>query len=261
MRRDGLVLLSADRLGALDVPHAFTTRAGGVSAPPLDALNLGRGVGDAPEAVLENRRRAIGVLGRGVDDHVEATQVHGRGVAAVTAMHRGQVLAGIDGLTSVDPAVLLAVHCADCVPILLADPRGRAVAALHTGWRGLAAGAALAAVTAMREVFGSRPGDLIAAIGPSIGPCCYEIDAPVVERLRDWPWHRDVLTPTGRREHWMLDLWEANRRQLADAGVPAEGIAVAGLCTAHHPALFFSARRDGRTGRMAAMIAPSPAPR
>jgi hypothetical protein len=261
VRHDGLVLLSAELLGAPGVPHAFTTRAGGISAPPLDTLNLGRGVGDAPEAVLENRRRALGALGRVPDDHVEATQVHGREVAAVDAAHRGQVIAGADGLTSADPAVLLAVHCADCVPILLADPRRRAVAAVHTGWRGLAAGAALAAVTAMREAFGSRPGDLVAAIGPSIGPCCYEIDTRVVERLRDWPWRDAVLAPSGRQEHWMLDLWEANRRQLADAGVPVTSIAVAGLCTSHHPALFFSARRDGRTGRMAAMIAPPPGPR
>lgn len=261
VRRDGLVLLSADLLGALGVPHAFTTRVGGVSAPPLDALNLGRGVGDAREAVRENRTRALRALERSLGDHVEASQVHGREVALVTGAHRGQVVPGADGLASADPAVVLAVHCADCVPLLLADARRRAVAAVHTGWRGTGAGAAQAAVSAMGHAFGSRPGDLVAAIGPSIGPCCYEVDAPVVERVRGWPWRDAVLTPSRRQGHWMFDLWEANRRQLVDAGVPSAAIAVAGLCTAHHPALFFSARRDGHTGRMAAIIATSPAPR
>jgi hypothetical protein len=261
MQRGGLTLLVATALADRDIPHLFTTRAGGVSAPPFTSLNLGHGAGDAPEAVIENRARALGVLGRSLADHVEASQVHGREVAAVAAAQRGQVLPGADGLVSADPAVVLAVHCADCVPILLVDPRRRAVAAVHSGWRGLAAGAVQAAVTAMYGTFGSRPGDLLAAIGPSIGPCCYEIDAPVVSRLRDWTWHHDVLKPSGRQGHWMLDLWEANRRQLLDAGVPAPSIAVAALCTAHHPALFFSARRDGRTGRMAALITAAPADR
>ncbi len=217
-------------------------------------------MGDAPEAVVANRARALGALGRSVADHVEAAQVHGREVALVTRAHRGENVPGVDGLISTDPAVVVAIHCADCVPILLVDARRRVVAGVHTGWRGTAAGMAAAAVAAMLDAFGSRPGDLVAAIGPSIGPCCYEIDAPVVERLRAWPWYTEVLAPGGRQETWMLDLWEANRRQLVDAGVPAPSIATAGLCTAHHPALFFSHRRDGPTGRMAAMITTAPGP-
>ena len=258
--RDGLVLLRAAPLDALGVPHAFTTRSGGVSAPPFEALNLGRGVGDAPEAVAENRARAVRALGRAPDDHVEASQVHGREVASVTGAHRGQTMPGADGLVSADPAAVLAIHCADCVPILLVDPRRRVVAAVHTGWRGTAAGAAAAAVSAMAAACGSDPGDLIAAIGPSIGPCCYEVDAPVVEGLAAWPWYEQVLAParSARPGRWMLDLWEANRRQLVGAGVSPSSITATGLCTAHHPALFFSHRRDGATGRMAAMIALTP---
>ncbi len=243
-------------LEGLHVPHGFTTREGGASAPPFDTLNLGRAVGDDPEAVRANRARVLQVLGRSPADQVEASQVHGHHVAVVERADRGGTVPDADGLITRDPAVVLAMHCADCVPLLLVDPARRAVAAVHTGWRGTAAGAARAAVGAMVEAFGSRPGNLVAAIGPAIGPCCYEVDAPVVERFAPWPWRDRVVSPapSGR---WMLDLWEANRRQIVDAGVPPESVAVAGLCTAHHPALFFSHRRDGATGRMAAHIAVS----
>lgn len=159
-------------------------------------------------------------------------------------------------MISQDPGVLLAVHSADCVPLLLADPARAAIAAVHTGWRGTAAGAGIAAVEAMTETFGSRPADLVAAIGPAIGPCCYEVDAPVVERFSHWSWRDRVFTP-GRPGRWMMDLWEANRLQLVGAGIPPGAITIAPLCTVHHPALFFSHRRDGRSGRMGALIALS----
>ncbi len=253
--RDGLPLLLAAPLDALGVPHAFTTRMGGASAPPFDTLNLSRGVGDAPAAVAGNRARVIEALGRTLDDHVEATQVHGRDIAVATAADRGSTLDGADGMLTGDPRVVLAVHCADCVPVLLVDGRRGTVAAVHTGWRGTAAGAAQAAVSAMREACGSDPQDLVAAIGPAIGPCCYEVDAPVFDRFAAWPWRDAVFVPV-RSGRWHLDLWEANRRQLAAAGVPPGAITVAGLCTAHHPALLFSHRRDGKTGHMAALIAP-----
>ncbi len=240
----------------MDVPHAFTTREGGASAHPFNTMNLGRGVGDLPDAVRTNRTRVLAALGRSLAEQVEASQVHGNQAAVVDAADRRRTVPGVDALITRDPGVVLAMHCADCVPLLLVDPVRRAVAAVHTGWRGTAAGAAPAAISAMVGTFGSRPADLLAAIGPAIGPCCYEVDAPVVERFAPWPWRERVVSPapSGR---WMLDLWEANRRQIVDAGVPPGSVAVAGLCTAHHPALFFSHRRDGATGRMAAHIAVS----
>ncbi len=253
--RQGLRLLLANRLEALGVAHAFTTRSGGTSAPPFDTLNLSRGVGDTPSHVAANRARVLAALGRSPDDHVEATQVHGREIAVATAADRGRTLAGADGILSRDPRVVLAVHCADCVPVLLADARGGAVAAVHSGWRGTAAGAVQAAVAAMRGVCGSDPQDVVAAIGPAIGPCCYEVDAPVFDSFAAWPWRDDVFV-RGRPGHWHLDLWEANSRQLEAAGLPPEGIARVGLCTSHHAELFFSHRRDGKTGHMAALIAP-----
>lgn len=249
------MLLQAGLLEALGVPHAFTTRLGGVSAQPFDTLNLGRAAGDDPAAVRENRARALAALGRDTSNQVEASQVHGREIAVVNAAHRGQRIRGADGLTSRDPSAVLAMHCADCAPVLVSDPTTGAVAAVHTGWRGTASGAASAAIRTMGEAFGSRPEDLVVAIGPAIGPCCYEVGGEVVEALAPWPWQSAVLRPSSEGR-WFLDLWEANRRQIESAGVPPWAITTAGLCTACHPDLFFSHRRSGRTGRMAALIAP-----
>lgn len=251
------MLLLAEPLEGLGVTHAFTTRPGGRSVPPFDTLNLGRGVGDDPDAVRDNRARALAALGRSPTDHVEASQVHGSVMAVVGVADRGEKIAGVDGLATRDPSVVLAMHAADCVPILLVDPVQRAVAAVHTGWRGTAAGAAGAAVAAMTRAFGSRAQDLVAAIGPAIGACCYEVDAPVVERFASWPWHNRVLARV-RPDRWRLDLWEANRTQLTGAGLPPQAVTTAGLCTSCHPAVFFSHRRDGATGRMAALIALAP---
>ncbi|MDR7483811.1 MAG: peptidoglycan editing factor PgeF [Armatimonadota bacterium] len=252
--RDGLAWLAAASLAALDVVHAFTTRMGGTSAPPYDTLNLGRGVGDRPEAVRANRARVLAALGRALDDHVEASQVHGAAVAVVGAAQRGRKVDGVDALATRERSVVLAMHCADCVPVLLADPVRGAVAAVHTGWRGTASGAAAATVAAMAQAFGSRPADLVAAIGPTIGPCCYEVDAPVLAGFAAWPWRDRVFRPS-RPDRWSLDLPEANRLQLVAAGVRDAAISAAGLCTSCHAALFFSHRRDGRTGRMGALIA------
>jgi YfiH family protein len=244
----------ADRLAALGVPHAFTTRLGGGSAPPFDTLNLGRGVGDAPEAVRANRAAVLRALGRSLEDQVEATQVHGCEAAVAGSTQRGQTISGVDILITCAPSVVLAIHSAVCVPILVFDPIRRAAAAVHTGWRGTAAGAAWAAVAALVKRCGSRASDLVAAVGPAIGPCCYEVDRPVFERFASWPWRAAVFAPE-RGDRWRLDLWDANVRQLTDAGLPAAAISLAGLCTACHPDAFFSHRRDGPTGRMVAHIA------
>jgi hypothetical protein len=250
-RHRTLPLLLADALAAFGVAHAFTTRLGGCSRPPFDSLNVGRGVGDDPEAVRANRSAVLGALGRSLEDQVEATQVHDRAAAVVSREQRGQTVSDVDILVTRDPGVVLAMHSADCVPVLLFDPVRHAAAAVHTGWRGTAAGAVPVAVAGLHRWCGSRPADLIAVMGPAIGPCCYQVDRPVFEQFESWPWRADVFAPSGRG-HWRLDLWEANRRQLTDAGVPAAAISQAGLCTSCYPEAFFSHRRDGRTGRMVA---------
>jgi purine-nucleoside/S-methyl-5'-thioadenosine phosphorylase / adenosine deaminase len=162
-----------------------------------------------------------------------------------------------DILVTDDPSVALAVVVADCVPLLIADPRSGAVAAVHAGWRGTAAGAAPAAVAAMVREFGARPERLVVAEGPSIGPCCYTVGAELIDafvtggfagEIDEW-FTRDA---TGGLR---LDLWAANRDQLMACGVPGRSIHRSGLCTASHPEWFASYRRDGPgTGRIAAVI-------
>ncbi len=165
-----------------------------------------------------------------------------------------------DILATDDPSVALAVQVADCVPLLLADRQTGAVAAVHAGWRGTAAGAAPAAVTALVREFGARPDRLVAAQGPSIGPCCYTVGEELVDAFRAGGFARSV-------DRWFvrddagglkLDVWAANRDQLVSSGVPAAAIHAADLCTSSRPDLFASYRRDGSgTGRIAAVIRSS----
>ena len=159
-----------------------------------------------------------------------------------------------------DPEVTVAVQVADCAAILMVDRRTGAVAAAHAGWRGSAAGVARHAVAAMQEVLGSRPSDLSAALGPSIGPCCYEVGSGLAQAFRDGGWDAGHLARwfSRRGDSTYLDLWQANADQLAAAGVPPHEIAVSRLCTSCHPEWFFSYRRDGAgTGRLAGFIRPA----
>jgi YfiH family protein len=162
-----------------------------------------------------------------------------------------------DVLMTDDPSVALAIQVADCVPLLLADRHSGAVAAVHAGWRGTAAGAAPAAVAALAREFGARPEELVVAQGPSIGPCCYTVGDELIDAFRTGGFASEIDRWFGRDAggDFRLDLWSANRDQLMASGVPAASIHQAGLCTASHPDLFPSYRRDGPgTGRMAAVI-------
>lgn len=151
-----------------------------------------------------------------------------------------------DALLTAVPGLLLSIRTADCVPLLLVDERRKVIAVAHSGWRGTAGQIAVAAVEAMREHFSSRPKDLHAAIGPSIGPCCYDVGPEVAAQFQSiFPERADL----SRRTH--IDLAEANRRQLLQAGIPSERIYVARICTSCNPAEFHSWRRDrGTAGRM-----------
>ncbi|MGQ9628744.1 MAG: peptidoglycan editing factor PgeF [bacterium] len=230
---------------------AFSTRIGGVSPPPFESLNTSLNVGDARERVLRNRARLSESLGFDARAIVAAQQVHGCNISIVGEGNRGRGalnfedgLPGTDALITSSPGLPLAVFTADCVPILIADLGKRAVAAIHAGWRGTAKGVARRAVKLMREKFESDPSHYIAAIGPSIGPCCYEVGPEVVEAV-------------GREfsNGGKVDLWAANQDQLEGEGIPPQNIFVSRICTFHNPELFYSYRRDGkRTGGMMNVI-------
>ncbi len=155
-----------------------------------------------------------------------------------------------------DPSLALSVRVADCVPLLLADRRTGAVAAVHAGWKGTAAGAAMVAVRSLMSTYGAQPDDIIAAVGPSIGPCHYEVGPELADQFLA---HADAQAWFTSDAQPRLDLWRATRDQLARAGVPPQQIHVCALCTFDDPALFHSYRRDGtNAGRLVAAIRSGP---
>jgi hypothetical protein len=230
------------------VRAAFSCRDGGVSGGPYATLNLGGGVGDEPRAVAENRRRFAAAFGFAPDAAAGARQVHGAEVVAVTAPGAA---GAADGLCTDVPGVVLTIAVADCAAVFLADGARGAVALCHAGWRGAAAGIAGAAVAALGRRFGCRPEDLHACISPCIGPCCYEVDAPVLAAFGP----RACRFLPGRPGHARLDLPGSLALQLRQAGLRERRIAAAGLCTACEAPWLYSHRRDhGRTGRMHAAL-------
>ena len=230
--------------------HGFTTRDGGVSEPPYDRLNLGGAVGDDAARVAENWRLLERATGLGF---ARVRQVHGARVVRAGAACEPAEEA--DAVVSTAAGVAACISIADCVPVLLADPETGAVAAIHAGWRGTLARAAAAAVAALDEA-GAPAARLLAAVGPSIGPCCYEVSEDLAARFgAELPGSVAASPVPGGRPH--LDLWTANRAVLTAAGVAAERIHLLGACTSCGGDLFFSHRRDaGRTGRQMAFIAP-----
>lgn len=242
--------------GPAGIVAGMSLRAGGVSAAPWASLNCALHVGDDPDHVRENRRRLALSAGFAPEDWTSAEQTHGNRVRVVEAADRGAgrrtretAFPDTDAMITREPGILLAAFFADCVPLFFVDPVRRAVGIAHAGWRGTALDIAGRTVRAMAEAFGTNPGDLRAAIGPSIGPCCYEVDDAVVGQIGADAARR---TAGGR---FMLDLKEANRQFMIKAGLAPNHIEVSGYCTRCRTDLFFSHRGEGgTTGRMAAFI-------
>lgn len=229
--------------------HAISSRLGGVSEQPYATLNLSLSVGDDPQRVRTNRRRFADAVGVSDEQVVPSRQVHGISVWQVT--DSGEPPCEADVLVTNVPNLFLSQRFADCVPIFLWDPDHHAAAAAHAGWRGTAAGVAGVAVEALQQRYGSQPSRLLAGIGPSIGPCCYEVGPEVAVQFAKQP---DCVR-AGRDNTVMLDLWELNRRALVASHVPDEWIEVARQCTRCLHATFFSHRADGYpSGRFGTLI-------
>ena len=301
--RGGLEWIELARLARLPwMLHAFSTRMGGASRAPAAGLNLGFIETDSRANVQRNRRRFFRELGAEKLLPAELHQIHSAKVFQVVKTARGKLAyrpSGYpapratskrapqgDALITDQPGVLLCVRAADCLPVLLADPRRRAVAAIHAGWRGALAGIVEITVGEMIRVFGSRPRDLVAAIAPSIRACCYQVGDEVVnafcgryaggekffraaphDKVEDEiarrypllflskrpPGHGPEVTPTHH-----LDLVAVAKDQLRRAGLSASNIDTADYCTACRTDLFFSHRKEGGgTGRMMAVIGTS----
>jgi YfiH family protein len=245
------------------VDHFVSTRSAGLSPPPYESLNLGFHVEDTPETVLNNRERLAANLGIPLSDFTVAKQVHSGTVTIVTEGMRGYgamdldtAVEETDAMATDVPRLCLTVLMADCVPVLFFDPQERVVAAVHAGWRGTIKLAAQNTINTLRETFGCKPTDILAGIGPSIGPCHYEVGPEVISQVENTFGNTEgYINDQSADGKGYFDLWEANKRQIIEADIPAENIEVAEMCTYCNAHLFFSERHQrGRTGRFGAGI-------
>lgn len=240
-----IAIPALDRLGI--IRYAFTTRQNG-----LGARTQGIKQPDDWKPVTD----AFGIA---PDRLVTVTQVHGETIVrAEESNYKSVRSAEADAIITRERGLAIGVETADCVPILLVDPAIPAVAAVHAGWKSTVQKIVQKAVGKMRQEFGAEARRVIAAIGPAIGPECYEVDEPVMGPVREtFPFWKEVTSPHGV-DRWGLDLGRLNRRELMEAGLPAENVYSFGLCTSCNPDLFYSFRREGRTGRMLSVVMIKP---
>lgn len=233
------------------ITHGFSTRYGGISEGPRRSLNLGRGVGDPASVVRENRQRVLQAIDCPGHQWVSLQQVHGKSVVEVTRQARRNIEG--DGLWTQDPQAAVAVTVADCVPILIAHRSGRAVAAVHAGWRGTEA-RIVGEMVKRLSAAGFKPNDLVAALGPAIGPQNFEIGAEVVASLQAAFPQTDTLQ-IAEKGKGFANLWDLNTIALEEAGLLPSQIDVVAHCTVGSSD-YFSYRRDkGDTGRQCGIIA------
>jgi YfiH family protein len=230
--------------GFPELRHGIFTRKGGVSPPPYDSLNVGLGVGDAPGNVEENRRRVARCMS--APRLIFARQVHGTTVLAIDDNDKVETPLTGDALMTDRPGKFIAVQVADCQPVLLFDRAKRVTAAVHSGWRGSVENVIGHTVAAMKSAYGCRPEDILAGVGPSLGPCCGEF----VNYRRELPEHFWRYKDDGNR----FDFWAISRDQLTACGVEEKNIHLGRLCTRCRTDLFFSYRGETETGRFTAVI-------
>lgn len=260
--KDGLVYYTFPAFDAVPfVRHGFSTRLGGVSEGTFASMNLSFTRGDSDDRVRENFRRFCAAIGTDGRDVVISAQEHHTVIYNATAADRGRGVTrergytDIDGLLTDEPGVVLCTQYADCVPLFFVDPIKRVVGTAHSGWKGTVARIGAVTVERMCSDYGCRREDIITAVGPSIGPCCFEVDEPVYTAFSQLPlFDGDCFRQRG--EKFDIDLWEVNRRILREAGIQEEHITVTDLCTKCHPELFWSHRVLGnQRGSLAGFIA------
>ena len=244
--------------------NAFSTRLGGVSPMPESSLNLAGFNEDDAENIYENRRRFLKLFA-GDWTLTGCWQMHSADVRIVHNPQEAKQKPGVlgddqycDALVSNTPKILLAVKTADCVPVLIGDQKTGAFAAVHAGWRGTSASIIRRALEELQSEYGARAEDLRVAIGPAAKVCCYEVGSEVIDVFKErFPQSAHLFKPT-RDGHAQIDLHQANRDQLINAGVSADRIHIAPLCTMDRNDLFFSYRREksvhGRVGRLMSVI-------
>jgi YfiH family protein len=258
-RNGNIHFLLPKRLASCKVSvQGFTTRHEGVSRPPYNSLNLGANTFDPQYNVQGNRSLLARTFGGNVEKFVMVNQCHGTDILVIDESNADYAhfqKLSCDGIVTNQSQVMIAVGVADCLPILMLDPVKRVVAALHAGWKGTAGNIAAKGVETLVKLFGSDKSDILVAMGPAIGQCCYEVDEPVkaafISGGIDWS-QCAIAAGSGK---WRLDLGAANRALLSAAGLPEANVESAGQCVCCQQDWFFSYRRDGgETGRQAGFI-------
>jgi YfiH family protein len=252
---NGLEYYQFDSFADFPIVHGVFSRKGGVSPEPWRSLNLGGTVGDTRSDVIENRKRIFDGMGREVSSHFDVWQVHGTEIL-IPLQPRGfnEPHLRADGILTDKPKITLLMRFADCVPIMLYDPRKHVAGLVHAGWQGTVKKIVARAVEKMQESFQCVPKDIHAGIGPSIGPDHYEIQKDVIERFQGIFGKEETDSFVSLNEQKLtLDLWKANEFILRKAGV--ENIEISGLCTACDLTRWYSHRAEnGITGRFGAVI-------
>jgi len=245
-QRHGLTFLVCEPLEQAGFKNAFSTRLGGVSELPAEALSLGNFSHDQRQHVLENRRRFLSAIDATGWPLVTAKQIHSADVRSVIdADDARREVTVCDALTANIPQTLLAVQTADCMPVLIVDERQHAFAAIHAGWRGTLAGIVARTVERMQQSYDSRPSDLRAALGPALGACCFEVGPEVLDAFRrEFSYAEELISKPQESGKGHLNINRANARQLMDGGISADRIYDSGLCTVCRNDLFFSYRRE-----------------
>lgn len=266
--KNGVTYLTYPQFDKLkDYVHCFSTRLGGVSEGMYQSMNLSFTRGDSEAAVMENYRRIANAAGFRPEDIVTSDQTHTTHVQTVSGDERGcgvtrpRQYKDVDGMVTNVPGVVLATFYADCVPLYFIDPQNRAIGLSHSGWRGTAGRMGAATVEKLKKEYGSDPSGLYAAIGPSICQECYEVSEDVILEFQK----------AFSREHWaslyykkpdgkyQLDLWQANKIVLMEAGIPESRIFLPNLCTCCNPELLFSHRAShGKRGNLGAFLGIRP---
>lgn len=275
-RHESLMRVKQNRAGGVEyltfplleqtgmVKHLFSTRLGGVSKGIHSTMNLSFTRGDEKEAVNENFRRIAKVLGCDVGDMVCSDQTHTVNLKVVSGNDGGKGIlrpkdyTDIDGLLTDEPGLILATFYADCVPLYFVDTKKKAIALAHSGWRGTVARMGRCVTEKMKEVYGTDPADIVAAIGPSICQDCYEVSGDVADAFaREFKGDGqvdEILVNKGNGKY-QLDLWRANEIILTEAGIPAKQIQVTDICTCHNSKYLFSHRASqGMRGNLGAFL-------
>lgn len=244
------------------VEHGFSTREGGVSQGIFSSLNLSFTRGDDEECVKENYRRVATSLHRSLGDFICSDQTHTTNVLRVgradagNGVIRPRPYTDVDGLITNEPGVVLSTFYADCVPLFFVDPVHKAIGLSHSGWRGTVGRMGRCTMEAMEEEFGSRPRDIIAAIGPSICQSCYEISEDVaLEFMKEFHGHEEEILIDKGNGKYQLDLWKTNEIVLMEAGILREHLATTNICTCCNSERLFSHRASqGKRGNLGAFL-------